>query len=243
MEKKFGDHTLPETYRRNLRSLRKSSTESYQYAARVAEAVRKGFPGIHGDLFNELCVEHMINGIEDQDVAYDVLSKRPKSLEEAINLLTWHHSCKRSLRSTKPDNDGYSSSDYKSDSSEVRRINQKRFVTEERLQQFGRELRGSMTKDVTQSVMDSVKTLVETNCRVIREEFQKLKGHSSDVQSRQKQDTKCYNCNEFGHIARNCPLPHKERTRKPHNANYDSRQHNSQEERRQSNNSTAVDLN
>ena len=52
MKKRFGDHTLPETYRRNLRSLRKASTESYQkYAARVAEAVRKGFPGIHGDLF------------------------------------------------------------------------------------------------------------------------------------------------------------------------------------------------
>jgi hypothetical protein len=185
----------------------------------------------------------MINGIEDQDVAYDVLSKRPKSLDEAINLLTWHHSCKRSLRSTKPDNDGYSSSDYESDLPEVRRINQKRFVTEERLQQFSRELRGSMTKDVTQSVMDSVKTLVETNCRVIREEFQKLKGHSGDVQSRQKQDIKCYNCNEFGHIARNCPLPRKEKTRKAHNDNHSSRRHNNREEKRQSNNSTAVGSN
>ena len=38
----------------------------------------------------------------------------------------------------------------------VRCVNQKRFITEERLQQFGRELRSSITKDVTQSVMESI---------------------------------------------------------------------------------------
>ena len=171
MEKRFGDHTLPETYRRNLRSLRKSSTESYQkYAARVAESVRKAFPGINGELYNQLCVEHMINGISDQGVAYDVLSKRPKSLDEAINLLTWHHSCKSSLRPTKSDDESYTNSDDENDGHEVRRVNQKRFVTEERLQQFGRELRSSITKDVTQSVMESVKSIiVETNRKVIKE--------------------------------------------------------------------------
>ena len=98
----------------------------------------------------------MINGFSDQGVAYDVLSKRPKSLDEAINLLTWHHSWKSSLRPTKSDDESDTNSDNESDGHEVRCVNQKRFITEERLQQFGRELRSSITKDVTQSVMESI---------------------------------------------------------------------------------------
>ena len=152
MDKRFGDHTLPETYRRNLRTIRKSNTESYQkFAARVAECVRKAFPGINDTLFNELCVEHLLNGIPDQGVAYDVITKRPKTIDEAINLLTWHESCKQGLykrdTDTQYQDDSYADYDDKATQNvDVRRINHKRFVAEERLQQFGRELRDSITK-------------------------------------------------------------------------------------------------
>ena len=52
MDKRFGNHTLPETYRRNLRTIRKSNSANYQkFAARVVECVRKAFPGINDILF------------------------------------------------------------------------------------------------------------------------------------------------------------------------------------------------
>lgn len=32
----------------------------------------------------------MLNGIHDQSTAYDVLTERPHTLQEAVNLLSWH---------------------------------------------------------------------------------------------------------------------------------------------------------
>ena len=78
------------------------------------------------------------------------------------------------MRPTKSDDKSCTNSGDKNYGHEVRRVNQKRCVTEERLQQFGRELRSSITKDVTQSVMESVKSIiVETNRKVIKEELNK----------------------------------------------------------------------
>ena len=110
LDKRFGDHTLPDTYRPNLQNFQKSYGETYQkYAVRVEETVRKAYPGISENLFDELCAEYMLNGIQDKDVAYDVLTKKPTSFEEAIKLLTWHNSCKSGLknRSVVDDDDSY----------------------------------------------------------------------------------------------------------------------------------------
>ena len=208
MDKRFGDHTLPETYRRNLRTIRKSNTENYQkFAARVAECVRKAFPGINDILFNKLCVEHLLNGIPDQGVAYDVITKRPKTIDEAINLLTWHESCKRGLYRRDTDipyqDDIYSDSDDRDNQNvDVRRVNHKRFMTEERLQQFGRELRDDITKNVTKSVTENITNTIR---QVVREEIKTAQNYGTQRGTSNKIVT-CYACHAEGHISRNCPL-------------------------------------
>lgn len=40
----------------------------------------------------------MLNGIHDQSVAYDGLTKRPQTLQEAVNLLSWHFSYQNGLK-------------------------------------------------------------------------------------------------------------------------------------------------
>lgn len=76
--------------------------------------------------FNYVSIEYMLSGIPDQIMAYDVLTKRPRSMEERINLVTWHLTC--------------------------RGESQFRFL--ESTDQFGRDMRGLMTKEIVKSLGD-----------------------------------------------------------------------------------------
>ncbi|CAG2206600.1 unnamed protein product [Mytilus edulis] len=99
MESRFGDNNLPETYRKELQTVRKGYKESTnEYAARIQTMVKKAYPGMNQQLFNSIAIEHMLNGLPDQSIAYDVLTKRPKTMEETINLVAWHTTCKNEPR-------------------------------------------------------------------------------------------------------------------------------------------------
>lgn len=47
MNRRFGDHTLPETHRRELQQIRKASGESFQeYSTRIEAKMSKAYPGM-----------------------------------------------------------------------------------------------------------------------------------------------------------------------------------------------------
>ncbi|CAC5363135.1 unnamed protein product [Mytilus coruscus] len=99
MERRFGNYNFPETYRRELQTVKKQYKESiHEYAARIEGMVRKAYPGTDKQLFNNISIEYMLSGLPDQSLAYDVLTKRPKTMEETINLVTWHLTCKNGMR-------------------------------------------------------------------------------------------------------------------------------------------------
>jgi hypothetical protein len=58
LETRFGDHTLLETRREELKSLRMFSQENlHEFAARVKDMVARAYPGVEGStLYSELCV-------------------------------------------------------------------------------------------------------------------------------------------------------------------------------------------
>ncbi|VDI55877.1 Hypothetical predicted protein [Mytilus galloprovincialis] len=130
MERRFGNNNFPETYRRELQTIKKQYKESiHEYAARIEGMVRKAYPGMDKQLFNNISIEYMLSGLPDQSLAYDVLTKRPKN-----------HG-----RNDKP---GDLASNIKA--------GPQRFVTEERLNQFGRDMKESMTRDITKAVGEIV---------------------------------------------------------------------------------------
>ncbi|CAG2247043.1 unnamed protein product [Mytilus edulis] len=91
MERRFGNNNFPETYRRELQTIKKQYKESiHEYAARIEGMFRKAYPGMDKQLFNNISIEYTLSGLPDQSLAYDVLTKRPKTMEETINLVTWH---------------------------------------------------------------------------------------------------------------------------------------------------------
>ena len=85
MERRFGEKYLPETYRRELSVHKRKNDESLQeYSSRVEGIVRKAYPGIDdSELYRKVSIEHMLNRLNDKSIAYDVLTKMPKSMDEA----------------------------------------------------------------------------------------------------------------------------------------------------------------
>ena len=100
MFQRFGDHTLPETYRLQLKSIHQKPEESVrEFSARIGTAMTKAYPGLEDEqLKAELATEALVNGLNDQNVAYEVAIKRPKTLESAVDLVTWHECCKNAMR-------------------------------------------------------------------------------------------------------------------------------------------------
>ena len=208
MERRFGDNSLPETYRKELQAVRKTYKESInEYAARIQAMVRKAYPGMDQQLFNSISIEHMLNGIPDQSIAYDVLTKRPKTMEETINLVTWHTTCKNGLRSKNyvRQVETEKSSDVIQDEMDVRRVGGKRFVTEERLNQFGRELQQTITTEFTKSVENILETKMQNLNKSQPSKMQNLNNksqtgpnysnHNVKWQKREKpQKPRCYAC-------------------------------------------------
>ena len=87
LERRFGDNKLPETYRASLQTLKKQTKETFEeYAARVQRSVAKAYPGIVGTtLLEDMTIENLVSGLSDTNLVYDVLTKKPKSVQEAVD--------------------------------------------------------------------------------------------------------------------------------------------------------------
>lgn len=96
----------------------------------------------------------MLAGLPDQSIAYDVMTKRPTTMEETINLVTWHLTCKSGMRGrTQVRAIEQKEMDQTIEDIDCRRVGN-RYVTEEMLNQFGRDIKESMTRDIVKSVID-----------------------------------------------------------------------------------------
>lgn len=191
-------HRIPaETVRASLNNIKKSSKESIQeYASRVGAMMARTYPDIGlSDTFNQLTMHHLLQGLPDQTIANEVLTRKPRTLSDAVDMMTWHECCKETTR-RKPGIRQLSSFDnvesFKLNDSydlDVRRVNGMQFVTEERLIQFGRDLKATIEKLFKENKLDQTEQAEEP--------MQKRQGN---------RDIVCFYCNEPGHISRSCPL-------------------------------------
>ena len=99
MKQRFADHTLPETYRAKLQNMHRKSDEPIQeFGTRINLLMTKAYPGLNDEkLKSELAIGHFLNGLNDQSIAYDVATKRPETLQRAIDMVTWHECCKNGM--------------------------------------------------------------------------------------------------------------------------------------------------
>ena len=171
----------------NIQRLASETLE--EYASRVRRLVGKVYPEMIGTILGEgITIEHMIGGLADQNLVYDILTKHPRTVEDALDLVCLHESCKgfqkrrsgvRMLTMEDPD------CEPDDQPTLVNRVNGKLYVTEERLNQFGREL------------WDALKGSSNQYC-----------GNRNSQRPRNdewKKQVECYQCTEIGHIALECP--------------------------------------
>ena len=204
MERRFGDHVLAQTYRATLQTIRKDTRESLsEYASRVSVAMSKAYPGLYGSqLFTDLTIEHLVQGLNDPNMAYDVLTKKPQSVEDALDMIAWHECCKNSsrkrgaVRQMHFDDSEIMTEEHESDI-DIRRVNGRRFVTEERLNQFGRDLKETLVSSISETIMDQIKTTFKN--------FDKPKFGNHGKFPRSGSEITCYSCGLVGHISRDCP--------------------------------------
>ena len=210
LEHRFGDHVLPETYRATLQSLKKQPKEGLEeYAARTRNLMAKAYPGLEGtDLFQSLSVETLVGGLSDPNLVYDVLTKKPKSVEEAIDLIKWHECCKGNLRRRTSIRQVMAGADLQEepwdevqDDHEIRWVNGKRFVTEERLNQFGRELKESLISSISKLVLEQLKPEKKSK-QPTQDKNQQRQGMQT---SKWKDSAECFYCHEIGHVIKECP--------------------------------------
>lgn len=91
----------------------------------------------------------MLNGIHDQSTAYDVLTERPHTLQEAVNLLSWHFFMQKwnQGQTAHPTNSsGKGTKYFRNQKSRKYGGKSSSIVIEDSLVQFGQELTDSITE-------------------------------------------------------------------------------------------------
>ena len=109
----------------------------------MADVVSKAYPGLEGTkLHTDLIIEHIICGLPDQNLIYDVLSKQPTTVEGALRMISWHECCK-SMKGHRPaihkvENNGEWGQNKSTKNDD--------YITEGKLLQFGKELHNNLFK-------------------------------------------------------------------------------------------------
>ena len=197
LDHRYGDHELPESYRATLQNLKKQNKEDlHEYAARVSDVVSKAYPGLEGtELHTNLTIEHIVNGLSDPSLVYDVLTKRPPSVEAALGMINWHECCK-SMKNRQP---------AVRQVGQVGLVSKENFVTGEQLHSFGQELLQLIQQTMkgtaaNQKIHNSYRRN-EGNMGA-REQQRVAPGNLGPEVAR---NIECFYCHDYGHVARQCP--------------------------------------
>ena len=218
LKERFGQRVPKETHRATLNTLRKSSQESIQeYASRVRTNMAKAYPEIEfTETFAQLSIQHFLNGLPESDLTFEVLKSSPTSLSDAVDsyirLDALKQQCRKKVNLRQIHNatdESDSEEEDQADDQHVRRINGKKFVTEERLHQFSREIQSKIQRQFT-DIKEMMKKMTDTKLDT---------KEPSTKQHAQNEGITCYNCGEEGHIRPNCPQMDKKDAKKGSHSN------------------------
>jgi len=196
LNQRYSDYLLPEQYRENLNQVKKVAKETLvEYASRVEEMVNKAYPQLNPpQLVTTLTIENILRGLPDQALSYEVRTKRPKTIDETLQLITWHECCKNG--SKRQVNVRQIEEDFDDDTtlSNIRKVgNDKKYVTEDRLTEMNKQIVSNLTGEINK----------------LAAALQQNKGRdnqSTGVKKARYSDLTCYSCHEKGHTSRVCPL-------------------------------------
>ena len=93
---RFGECSIPEVYRAKLHQLEKHQSETIQeYSGRISQLMSRAYPDIQGTkIYENIAVQHMLRGLSDQHLAYEVFVQKPINLIQAVEMINWQEMCR-----------------------------------------------------------------------------------------------------------------------------------------------------
>ena len=183
LETRYKERRTSSSYLAELESRKLQPKEKLaEYVSEIRKLVIKGYPTADDVTRETINVRHFIKGLQDQQAALHIGMKDPQTIEEARTILVTYNSLRDEAK-------------YCAKIREVKAADKpasSEYVTESRLQSFGRDIKSSIGKKI-----DSLATQISNS--------QPEKASYQRSPRKNQGDVVCYNCGEKGHYANSCP--------------------------------------
>jgi hypothetical protein len=184
LETRYKEHLNSSSYLAELESRKLQPKEKLaEYVSDIRKLVIKGYPTADDITRETINVRHFIKGLQDQQAALNIGMKDPKTIEEARTILETYNSLKDEMRGGARVREIHP----------VKKPSSTDYVTESRLQIFGRDIKSSLGKKI-----DSLANQIKDVSNQQKQQVQRRPA------VRPNSNIVCYRCGEVGHIYKQC---------------------------------------
>lgn len=185
---------------RNRRRNREESVVEYGYA--LKRLASRAFPSIPIEMRESLIVEQYISGLGNQDIKRHIQFAHPSTLDRAISLAVEFEAFEGSYNVLRKPNESVHSNVMALTNTGTSEKNIQKTPCHSNLETS----RLDRLEDSMRDVKESLKNLLNKPERPRQVEKTEQRIHTrSPIKTRDSQKFTCFNCNEEGHISRNCP--------------------------------------
>ena len=166
-----------------------SKTKLTEYVATIRKLVLKGYPTADEMTRETIGLRYFLKGLPDQQMSVTVGMRDPRTIDEAQTAVETYNSLK--------DEVGKSVRVRSTQAAECQDDPNTAFVTEGRLQAFGKQITNSMDRK-----FGELKSLLKSSQSHQREGNTRQTG--GQFKRRDMSTVECFRCHEYGHYAKNC---------------------------------------